>query len=349
MRPFELLVAPSPAHALWHSAQGARCIAGGTNLVDLMKEDVERPSKLVALRSLPWSEIRGDDAGALLLGATASNAQTARHPLVMERYPLLSAAMLSAASPQIRNMATNGGNLLQRTRCHYFYDTATACNKRQPGSGCSAHAGIARQLAILGGSTHCIATHPSDMCVALAALEAVVHVASELGTRAIPLAAFHLLPGTTPERESSLEPGEVITHIALPPEAAAFAPHSAYLKLRERSSYAFALVSVAAALELDAQGLVARARLALGGVAPRPWRVPEAEDLLVGQRPEAARFALAAERLLEGAQAHGSEAMGSNAFKLTMARRAIVRALEMALAGELTNTGEMALQAQEQP
>lgn len=348
MRPFELLVAPSPAHAFWHSAQGARCIAGGTNLVDLMKEDVEQPAKLVALRHLPWSDIRSDDSGALLLGATASNAQTAKHPLVLERYPLLSAAMLSAASPQIRNMATNGGNLLQRTRCHYFYDTATACNKREPGSGCSAREGIARQLAILGGSEHCIATHPSDMCVALAALEAVVHVQSDIGTREIPFGAFHLLPGSTPERESSLEPGEVITHITLPGETATFAAHSSYLKLRERSSYAFALVSVAAALELDADGLVTRARLALGGVAPRPWRVPEAEALLEGRAPETQVFAQAAERLLEGAQAQGDEATGSNAFKLTMARRAIVRALEMARDGELTNTGEMALQPQEQ-
>lgn len=348
MRPFELLVATSPAQAFWHSAQGARCIAGGTNLVDLMKEDVERPAKLVALRALPWSEIRTDDSGALLLGATASNADTAKHALVLERYPLLSAAMLSAASPQIRNMATNGGNLLQRTRCHYFYDTATDCNKRSPGSGCSAREGIARQLAILGTSEQCIATHPSDMCVALAALEAVVHVQSELGSREIPFAAFHLLPGATPERDSSLEPGEVITHITLPAEAAGFAAHSTYLKLRERSSYAFALVSVAVALELDEQGVITRARLALGGVAPRPWRVPEAEALLEGQAPAAALFVQVAERLLEGAQAQGNEAMGSNAFKLTLARRAIVRALEMAHAGELTNTGEMALQAEEQ-
>lgn len=348
MRPFELLVASTPAQVLWHGAQGARCIAGGTNLVDLMKEDVEQPAKLVALRGLPWSDICRDEAGALRLGATASNAQTARHPLVLAHYPLLSAAMLSAASPQIRNMATNGGNLLQRTRCHYFYDTATACNKRAPGSGCSAREGIARQLAILGGSPHCIATHPSDMCVALAALEAEVHVASELGTRAIPFAAFHLLPGNTPERETSLEPGEVITHITLPAGSAGFAARSTYLKVRERSSYAFALVSVAVALELDAQGLVTRARIALGGVAPRPWRVPAAEELLIGRSPDAEAFALVAGRLLEGAQAQGDAAMGSNAFKLTMARRAIVRALEMARDGELTNTGEMALRAEEQ-
>jgi len=347
MRPFALHAAQSTEDAFERSAQGARCIAGGTNLVDLMKEDIERPAALLALRGLPWADIAEGEGGALLLGATASNAQTARHPLVQERYPLLSAAMLSAASPQIRNMATNGGNLLQRTRCHYFYDTATPCNKRAPGSGCSARGGIARQLAILGGSEQCIATHPSDMCVALAALEAVVHVQSKQGTREIAFADFHLLPGTTPEQESSLQPGEVITQIAIPAASAKFAAHSSYLKLRERASYAFALVSVAAALELDAQGVVTRARLAVGGVAPRPWRVPEAEALLVGKPPSADNFALVADRLLQGAQAQGDPAMGSNAFKLPLAQRAIVRALEMARDGELTNTGEMALQEEQ--
>lgn len=343
MRPFQLWVAASADEALAHCARGARCIAGGTNLVDLMKEDVERPAVLVGLQRLPWSGIRLEDSGDLALGATASNADTAQHPLVRERYPLLSAAMLSAASPQIRNLATNGGNLLQRTRCHYFYDTATPCNKRRPGSGCSAQQGIARQLAILGGSAHCIATHPSDMCVALAALEAVVHLQSRHGTRALPLADFHRLPGDTPAHESNLEPGEIITHISLPAHAAAFAGHSAYLKLRDRASYAFALVSVAAALALDADGRVAQARLALGGVAPRPWRVVQAEAELLGQAPEPATFARAAQRLLEGAQAHGSPAMGSNGFKIALAQRAIIRALEMARDGQLTNTGEMAL------
>ncbi|MET1114651.1 MAG: xanthine dehydrogenase family protein subunit M [Comamonas sp.] len=347
MRPFALLTAQSTEDAFRHSAQGARCIGGGTNLIDLMKEDVERPASLLALRGLPWSDIREESGGALLLGATASNAETAKHALVRAHYPMLSAAMLSAASPQIRNMATNGGNLLQRTRCHYFYDTATACNKRAPGSGCSAREGIARQLAILGGSEQCIATHPSDMCVALAALEAVVHVRSQQGAREIAFADFHLLPGTTPEHESSLQPGEVITHIALPAAARGFAAHSTYLKLRERASYAFALVSVAAALELDAQGVVTRARLVLGGVAPRPWRVLEAEALLVGKLPQAESFAQAAERLLQGAQAQGDPAMGSNGFKLPLAQRAVVRALEMAHAGELTNTGEMALQEEQ--
>lgn len=261
---------------------------------------------------------------------------------------MLAAAMLSAASPQIRNMATNGGNLLQRTRCHYFYDTATSCNKRAPGTGCSGRDGIARQLAILGGSDHCIATHPSDMCVALAALEAVVHVESEHGSRSIPFESFHRLPGSTPEHESNLQPGEVITRIALPASAIAFAPHSTYLKLRDRASYAFALVSVAAALELDSQGVVVRARLALGGVAPRPWRVPEAEALLVGQPAEPAAFLSAAQYLLQGAQPRGNPAMGSNSFKVALAERAVVRALEMARDGQLTNTGEMALQSKEQ-
>lgn len=347
MRAFKLLLPKSTSEVLRQSALGARCIAGGTNLVDLMKEDVERPQTLVALRGLPWAEIRTDASGAVLLGATASNAETAKHPLVRERYPLLAAAMLSAASPQIRNMATNGGNLLQRTRCHYFYDTATACNKRAPGSGCSAREGIARQLAILGGSTHCIATHPSDMCVALAALDAVVHVISENGERDIPFQAFHRLPGDTPDRESSLEPGEVITHISLPQASAVFRANSTYLKLRDRASYAFALVSVAAALELDVKGVVKRARIALGGVAPRPWRVLDAEAALVGRPAEPEVFAIAAHRLLEGAQVHGDPAMGTNGFKVTLAQRAIVRALEMARDGELTNTGEMALETEE--
>ncbi|RZA15945.1 MAG: xanthine dehydrogenase family protein subunit M, partial [Lysobacteraceae bacterium] len=231
----------------------------------------------------------------------------------------------------IRNMASNGGNLLQRTRCLYFYDVATPCNKRAPGSGCSAIGNLARQHAILGASAHCIATHPSDLCVALAALGAVVEVRSVTGERSIAFADFHRLPGNTPERDTTLREGELIVAITLPP-ADGFAAHSAYLKLRERASYAFAMVSVAAALDVDEAGRIRAARVALGGVAHKPWRLPEAEALLVGAAPEAGAFEAVAEQLLAGAQAQGS-GPGSNAFKIPMARRAIVRALQLAARG----------------
>jgi xanthine dehydrogenase YagS FAD-binding subunit len=276
---------------------------------------------------LPLAGIERTADGGLLLGALARNADTAYHPLVREHYPLLSAAILAGASPQIRNAASNGGNLLQRTRCIYFYDLATPCNKRTPGSGCSAIGGINRQHAILGASEHCIATHPSDMCVALAALEAVVHVQSAAGSREIAFADFHRLPGDSPHRDNTLAEGELITHISLPPRPR-FVAHSAYLKLRERTSYAFALVSVAAALEIGFSGKIRGARIALGGVAHKPWRVPEAEALLEGLDPVAASFALAADVLLRGAVGRGW-----NDFKIPMARNAIVHALEMAAAG----------------
>jgi len=236
-------------------------------------------------------------------------------------------------------MATNGGNLLQRTRCYYFYDTGVPCNKREPGSGCPAVKGLARQHAILGASSHCIATHPSDMCVALRALDAVVQVQSPRGSRSIPFAEFHRLPGDSPDVDTTLAHDELITQIELPP-AAPFAAHSAYLKLRDRASYAFALVSAAALLDIGGDGRVKAARMAIGGVAHKPWRDLEAEALLVGQPAHATHFEQAANRLLQGAQSYG-EGPGSNAFKIPMARRAVVRALEMAAQGTISNTGEM--------
>lgn len=346
------LAGPDPRR--WADADGLpKVLAGGTNLIDLMKETVMRPAALVDVKRLPLHKIDETPDGSLRLGALATNAHTANHPLVRKRYPLLRAAILAGASPQIRNMATNGGNLLQRTRCYYFYDAAVPCNKHRPGSGCPAVTGLARQHAILGASEHCIATHPSDMCVALAALDAMVHVESSArGPRGIAFADFHRLPGDRPERDATLEADELITHLVLPP-AQRFARHACYLKLRERASYAFALVSVAALLELDADGTVRDARLALGGVAHKPWRDPAAEALLVGRPADATAFAEAADHVLRDARPSGGpplpegEGSTSNAFKIPLARRAIVRALEMAAAGELTNTGEDAFRLME--
>jgi xanthine dehydrogenase YagS FAD-binding subunit len=316
--------------------EGARPIAGGTNLLDLMKEGVMQPPQVVDINAIAPSgldRIEESGNGGLRLGALARNADTAYHPLVRDRYPLLSSAILAGASPQLRNMATNGGNLLQRTRCVYFYDVGVPCNKREPGTGCPAKHGINRQLAILGFSEQCIATHPSDMCVALRALDAVVHVRSSSGARAIPFAEFHRLPGEHPELDSTLQPGELIVHIALP-DAARFAAHSAYIKVRERLSYAFALVSVAAALDLDGDTIRA-ARIALGGVAHKPWRVEEAERELEGKQAGEAAFALAAERILQGARG-----WGQNDFKLPLAKNAIVQALQTAVRGTAYARGE---------
>lgn len=303
----------------------ARLIAGGTNLLDLMKENVERPRRLVDITRLPLREIRPRADGGLRLGALVTNTDVAYHPLVEARYPLLSAAILAGASPQLRNMATVGGNLMQRTRCYYFYDTATPCNKREPGSGCPAIAGLNRIHAILGTSDRCIATHPSDMCVALAALEAVVQVTGPDGERAIPMADFHRLPGDTPHLDTTLRPGEIITAVDLP--AKGFAERHTYLKVRDRASFAFALVSVAAALELSGD-TVTDARVALGGVAAKPWRDRKAEELLVGQPATPESFRRVAEALLEGARG-----FGHNTFKIELAKRAIVRGLTLAMAG----------------
>ncbi|MBF8163658.1 FAD binding domain-containing protein [Ectopseudomonas hydrolytica] len=301
-------------------------IAGGTNLVDLMKENLLRPARLIDINALPLREVQTTADGGLRIGALVSNADLAWHPEVERRYPLLSQALLSGASPQLRNMASAGGNLLQRTRCHYFYDSQTPCNKREPGSGCPARDGLNRNHALFGASEHCVAVHPSDFCVALAALEARVIVAGRQGERSLAFADFHRLPGDTPQRDTVLEAGELILAIELPAES--FAAHSAYLKVRDRASFAFALVSVAAALQLDAAGRIQAARLALGGVAHKPWRRAEVEALLVGQAPVEASFRAAAERLLQGAQP-----LQHNAFKVELLRRAVVRALSQAAEG----------------
>jgi xanthine dehydrogenase YagS FAD-binding subunit len=303
----------------------AKFIVGGTNLIDLMKEDVERPTRLIDISQLPLDKIEETAGGGLRIGALVPNADLAYHPLVAQRYPMLASAILAGASPQLRNMASTGGNLLQRTRCYYFYDTATPCNKREPGSGCSAIAGLNRMHAILGTSEACIATHPSDMCVALAALEATVHVTGPAGERAIAFADFHRLPGNTPQRDTNLRPDEIVTAAELP--ARGFAANYTYLKIRDRLSYAFALVSVAAALELDGDK-VKEARLALGGVAHKPWRDPSSEAAVRGQAANQATFSGAADILLRDAK--GFE---HNAFKIDLARRAIVRALTQAAAG----------------
>ena len=303
----------------------AKFIAGGTNLIDLMKMDVERPSTVIDITRLPLKHVEGTPGGGLRIGALVRNTDLAYHPLVEERYPVLASAVMAGASQQLRNMASTGGNLLQRTRCHYFYDTAAPCNKREPGSGCSAIKGHNRMHAILGASDACIATHPSDMCVALALLEAKVHVTGPSGDRAIAFADFHRLPGDTPQRDTNLDAGEMITEVELPPRG--FATNYTYLKIRDRMSYAFALVSIAAGLELDGD-TIKEGRFALGGVAHRPWRDPKAEAVLRGQPANAATFARAADVLLR--QARGYE---HNAFKIDLARRCIVRALSQAARG----------------
>src|SRR4051812_13191045 len=300
----------------------AKFIAGGTNLLDLMKEDVERPSRLIDISRLPLNKVEETTNGGVRIGALVPNSDLAYHALIEQRYPMLASAILAGASQQLRNMASTGGNLLQRTRCYYFYDTATPCNKREPGSGCSAINGLNRMHAILGTSEACIATHPSDMCVALAALEAKVHVSGPTGERSIAFADFHRLPGDTPQRDSNLEADEIITAIELP--ARGFAANYSYLKIRDRLSYAFALVSVAAALELDG-GNIKEARLALGGVAHKPWRDAAAEDALRGKPASQPAFERAADLLLRDANG-----FGHNTFKIDLARRAIVRALTQA-------------------
>jgi len=303
----------------------AKFIAGGTNLIDLMKEDVERPTRLIDITRLPLKSVEETRDGGVRIGALVPNSDLAYHPLVAQRYPLLASAILAGASQQLRNMASTGGNLLQRTRCSYFYDTAMPCNKREPGSGCSAIEGINRMHAILGTSDACIATHPSDMCVALTVLEATVHVAGPGGERTMAFADFHRLPGDTPQRDTNLQPNEIVTAVELP--ARGFASNYTYLKIRDRLSYAFALVSVAVGMELDG-GTIREARLALGGVAHKPWRDPAAEAILAGQRPSADQFQRAADLLLRDARG-----FAHNAFKIDLARRAIVRALTQAAQG----------------
>lgn len=322
MNPFDYTLATNEGTAIATVTHdiGSKFIAGGTNLIDLMKEGVETPRRVVDINGLPLSRtIKELHDGTLRLGALATNTHVANHLLVRERYPLLSQAILAGASQQLRNMATVGGNLLQRTRCFYFYDVAAPCNKRQPGSGCEALEGFNRIHAILGASEHCIATHPSDMCVALAALDAVVQTQGPLGERSIPFADFHPLPGDTPHIESSLEQGELITSVDVPPLP--FARRSLYLKVRDRWSYAFALVSAAVALDLQ-DGHIRSARVALGGVGTKPWRAPEAESALVGTEPIEAAFVMAAEAALRSAVPREY-----NGVKIELAKRTLVRAL----------------------
>jgi xanthine dehydrogenase YagS FAD-binding subunit len=326
MKPFAFTRPPDAASAIQTvgGQPAAKFIGGGTNLLDLMKEGVEQPDRLVDVRRLPLSNIE-ENGNGLRIGAMARNSETARHPLVRERYPLLSQALLSGASQQLRNMATIGGNLMQRTRCLYFYDIETPCNKRQPKTGCSALAGFNRMHAILGASDQCIATHPSDMCVALLALDAVVQVEGPRGRRSIRMEDFHRLPGNTPERDTNLEHGELITAVDLPKSP--FASRAHYLKIRDRASYAFALVSVAAALDMDGDK-IRGARIALGGVAHKPWRSVEAEKILIDKNADEQTFAQAADFLLKDAHPYQH-----NQFKVEMGRRAIVHALSEAARG----------------
>ena len=326
MRHFSYLRAADLAEATHEGSDpGTFFVAGGTNLVDLMKERVAQPARLVDINGLKLHDITDLPGGGLRLGGLATNADTACDRRVMERYPVVSSAILAGASAQLRNAATNGGNLNQRTRCYYFYDTHSPCNKREPGSGCGAVGGFNRIHAILGASGQCIATHPSDMCVAMLALGAEIRVSGPDGERAIAMADYHRLPGDEPWRDTNLAHGEVVTSIDLPPQG--FAKHHTYLKMRDRQSYAFALVSVAAVMRVEG-GAIAEARIALGGVAHRPWRVPDGEALLVGRSAAQAQYDDVAEALLAGARGQGS-----NDFKIDLARRAIVRACRQAAAG----------------
>lgn len=303
----------------------AKLLGGGTNLVDLMKMGVETPQHLIDINRLPLAKVEELPEGrGLRIGALVRNSDLAEHPLIKEGYPLLSEAILAGASPQLRNRATTGGNLLQRTRCAYFYDPDfPACNKRVPGSGCGAIKGYNRMHAILGQSEQCIATHPSDMCVAMAALDALIRVRGPRGEREIPVREFHRLPGTNPEIDTNLAADELITAVDLP--ANPFKSRSHYLKIRDRESYAFALVSVAVALDLSEGGDIKTARLALGGVAHKPWRAVEAETGLSGKKAVLESFTEAADAAVAGAKGYGH-----NTFKIELARRAIVRALTIA-------------------
>lgn len=304
--------------------QGAdiRFIGGGTTLLDLMKLNVEQPKTLIDINRLSLDKIEALPDGGLKIGASVRNSDLAYHPLVRKNYAVLSEAILSGATAQLRNMATTAGNLLQRTRCMYFRETNMPCNKREPGSGCAAITGVNRSLAILGTSEHCIATNPSDMNVAMAALEAAIHVRGTKGERSIPIGDFHLLPGNTPQRETVLEPGDLITHVTLPPPAPG--SRSLYLKLRDRASYEFALASAAVVITAS-NGKISRARVALGGVGTKPWRSTEAEAELTGQPANEAVFRKAAEAALRGAKPQSE-----NGFKVELAKRCLTHALKLA-------------------
>ncbi|MFI7501734.1 FAD binding domain-containing protein [Streptomyces sp. NPDC049687] len=322
MKSFSYLSAPDVGTALRTIADSddVKFLAGGTNLVDLMREGIEHPATVVDITRLPLTGIEELPEGGIRVGALVSNSRLAADPLIRTRYPVLAQAILLGASAQLRNMATVGGNLLQRTRCMYFYDEASACNKRAPGSGCDAIGGFSRGGAVLGASEHCIATHPSDMAVALAMLDAVVEVESVRGIRRIPIADFHRLPGDTPHIETVLAADELITAVELP--AVPVAAHSRYRKVRDRASYAFALVSVAAALQVAADGRIAEVRLALGGVATKPWRARIAEELLLGAEATDENFAHAA-----AAELAPALPLSDNAFKIDLAQRTVVAVL----------------------
>jgi xanthine dehydrogenase YagS FAD-binding subunit len=329
MNLFDYVRPATVADAVTAAAEpGSAYLAAGTNLLDLMKVGVARPDRLVDITRLPGlDQIERLADGGVRIGALVRNADLAHDPDFAKTYPAVAEALLSGASAQLRNAATVGGNLLQRTRCAYFHDAAGACNRREPGSGCDALHGENRLHAVLGWSESCIATHPSDFCVPLVALDAVVEIEGKTGRREVALDDFHRLPGDTPEIETVLQPGELIVAIGIPAEAAAFSGHARYLKLRERTSYAFAVVSAAAALDI-AGGKVRQARIALGGVAAKPWRARAAEEVLAGARPDETAFRRAAEAALADAKPSGD-----NAFKIELARRIVVRALELATAG----------------
>ncbi|MCK1362336.1 xanthine dehydrogenase family protein subunit M [Bradyrhizobium sp. 199] len=329
MKPFDYVRPATVTEAIAAAAQpGAVYLAAGTNLLDLMKGNISRPDRLVDVTHLGGLDgIERLADGGLRIGALVRNADLAHDADFARSYPAVAEALLSGASAQLRNAATVGGNLLQRTRCAYFYDTASRCNKRDAGSGCDARHGENRSHAVLGWSEHCIATHPSDFCVPLVALDAVVEIEGRNGRREIALEALHRLPGDAPERESALEPGDLIVAVRLPPVASGFAAHARYLKVRERTSYAFAMVSAAAALRIES-GKIIEARLALGGVAAKPWRARGAEDVLRGVAPTADAFQEAGWRALTDAKPSGD-----NAFKIELARRIVVRALALAAAG----------------
>jgi xanthine dehydrogenase YagS FAD-binding subunit len=326
VRPADSAAAVATAAQAKTAQQGAdvRFVAGGTTLLDLMKLSVETPARIIDINRLPLDKIEATPDGGLKIGATVRNSELAYHPTVERDYAVLSQAILAGASAQLRNMATTAGNLLQRTRCMYFRDTAMPCNKREPGTGCPAITGANRMLAILGTSEHCIATNPSDMCVAMAALEATIHVQGAKGTRAIPIGDFHLLPGSTPDRETVLEPGDLVTHVTLPPPVAG--SRQVYLKLRDRASYEFALASAGVVITVEG-GKVSRARIALGGVGTKPWRSLEAEVALAGQSVSKASFRNAAEAALRGAKPQSE-----NGFKIELAKRCLTHALQMATA-----------------
>ncbi|SDB50545.1 xanthine dehydrogenase YagS FAD-binding subunit [Flavobacteriaceae bacterium MAR_2010_188] len=325
MRPFKYIGPKNIEEALSAATSSgmSKYLGGGTNLVDLMKEDVERPDQLVEVADLQFKEIKSNNSGGYTIGGMLSNSETANHPDIRKNYPLLSMTMLSAATAQIRNMATNAGNLLQRTRCPYFFETSMPCNKREPGSGCGALKGKNGNHAIFGWSESCVATNPSDMNIALAALGAKVIVQQEDGTeRKIDFADFHRLPGNQPEKDNNLNPNELITSIELPEPK--FADHYYYLKIRERSSYAFAIMSVAAGLQIKG-GMITDAALAMGAVSHKPWKLTEAESFLKGKKPTEANFIQASEIAMKGAKP-----LDDNEYKIEMGKKAVVRALTQA-------------------